>query len=63
MGTNSLATFLISTPQGHILINSSYERNVPVIQKSVEALGFKMSDIKVLLGSHPTATTWRAMPR
>ena len=52
VGTNSLATFLIATPQGHILINSSYERNVPVIQKSVEALGFKFSDIKVLLGSH-----------
>jgi metallo-beta-lactamase class B len=52
VGTNSLATFLIATPQGHILINSSYERNVPVIQKSVEALGFKMSDVKILLGSH-----------
>jgi metallo-beta-lactamase class B len=52
VGTNSLATFLIATPQGHILINSSYERNVPVIQKSVEALGFKMADVKILLGSH-----------
>jgi hypothetical protein len=48
VGTNSLATFLIATPQGHILINSSYERNVPVIQKSVEALGFKMADVKIL---------------
>jgi len=52
VGTNSLATFLIATPQGHILINSSYERNVPAIQKSVEALGFKFSDIRMLLGSH-----------
>lgn len=52
VGTNSLATFLIATPQGHILINSSYERNVPAIQKSVEALGFKFSDIRILLGSH-----------
>ncbi len=52
VGTNSLATFLIATPQGHILINSSYERNVPAIQKSVEALGFKFADIKILLGSH-----------
>jgi metallo-beta-lactamase class B len=52
VGTNSLASFLIATPQGHILINSSYERNVPVIQQSVEALGFKMSDVKILLGSH-----------
>jgi metallo-beta-lactamase class B len=52
VGTNSLASFLIATPQGHILINSSYERNVPVIQKSVEQLGFKFADVKILLGSH-----------
>lgn len=52
VGTNSLASFLITTPQGHILINSSYERNVPVIQKSVEQLGFRFTDIKILLGSH-----------
>src|SRR5262249_59328876 len=33
VGTNSLAAFLLVTPQGNILINSTYERNVPVIQK------------------------------
>ena len=52
VGTKSLAVFLIVTPQGNILINSTYERNVPAIQKSVEELGFKFSDIKILLGSH-----------
>ena len=52
VGTKSLAAFLIVTPQGHILVNSTYERNVPIIQKSVEQLGFKFSDIKILLGSH-----------
>ena len=52
VGTNSLAVFLIVTPQGNILINSTYERNVPAIQRSVEQLGFKFSDIKILLGSH-----------
>jgi len=52
VGTKSLAAFLIVTPQGHILVNSTYERNVPTIQKSVEQLGFKFSDIKILLGSH-----------
>lgn len=52
VGSNSLASYLIATPQGLILINSSYERSVPVIQKSVEALGFKMADIRILLGSH-----------
>ncbi len=52
VGSNSLASYLVATPQGLILINSSYERSVPVIQRSVEALGFKFSDIKILLGSH-----------
>jgi len=52
VGTNSLASFLVTTPQGHILINTSYERTVPIIKDSVEKLGFKFSDIKVILGSH-----------
>ncbi|HYM25462.1 MAG TPA: subclass B3 metallo-beta-lactamase [Vicinamibacterales bacterium] len=52
VGTKSLAVFLITTPQGHILINSTYERNVPLIQKSVEQLGFKFADVRILLGSH-----------
>src|SRR5258706_5407532 len=52
VGTKSLAAFLIVTPQGNILVNSTYERNVETIQKSVEQLGFKFSDVKILLGSH-----------
>ena len=52
VGTRTLSSFLIVTPQGNILINSTYERNVPTIQKSVEQLGFKFSDIKILLGTH-----------
>src|SRR5262245_57301859 len=52
VGTRTLSSFLIVTPQGNILIDSTYERNVPTIQKSVEQLGFKFSDTKILLGSH-----------
>jgi metallo-beta-lactamase class B len=52
VGTRGLAVFLITTPEGHILINSTLERNVPLIQASVEKLGFKFSDIKILLISH-----------
>src|SRR5882724_7609191 len=44
VGTRSLGSFLITTPQGHILINSDYERTVPVIKSSVEKLGFKFTD-------------------
>jgi len=52
VGTRTLSSFLIVTPQGNILMNSTYERNVPTIQKSVEQLGFKFSDIRILLGTH-----------
>jgi metallo-beta-lactamase class B len=52
VGTKTLSSFLVVTPQGNVLINSTYERNVPTIRKSVEQLGFKFSDIKILLGSH-----------
>src|SRR4051794_4045579 len=55
VGTETLASFLITTPQGHILVNSMYERNVPTIKKSVEDLGFKFGDIKIILGSHAHA--------
>src|SRR5436189_5340173 len=52
VGTRTLSSFLITTPAGHILLNSTYERNVRTIEKSVAQLGFKFADIKVLLGTH-----------
>lgn len=52
VGTNYLASFLVVTPAGNILINPDFEESVPVIAKSVESLGFKMKDIKIILISH-----------
>jgi metallo-beta-lactamase class B len=52
VGTNFLASFLIHTPGGDILINPDYEQSVPVIRASVEKLGFAFSDIKIILISH-----------
>jgi metallo-beta-lactamase class B len=52
VGTKTLSSFLIVTREGNILIDSTYERNVLTIKKSVEQLGFKFSDIKFLLGNH-----------
>jgi metallo-beta-lactamase class B len=52
VGTEGLGSFLITTPEGHILINSDYERTVPMIRASVEKLGFRFTDVKILLGSH-----------
>src|SRR5215216_3473046 len=52
VGSRGLASYLVTTPEGHILINSNMEANVPMIRTSVESLGFKFSDIKILLISH-----------
>jgi metallo-beta-lactamase class B len=52
VGSKGLANYLITTSRGHILINSDLEANVPLIRASVEKLGFKFSDIKILLISH-----------
>ena len=52
VGTRTLSSFLVTTPAGHILINSTYERNVRTIEMSVTQLGLKFSDIKILLGTH-----------
>jgi len=52
VGSRGLANYLIATPQGHILINSDLEANVPLIRASIEHLGFKFSDVKILLISH-----------
>jgi len=49
VGSKDLATYLITTNQGHILINSCLEANVPMIKTSVESLGFKFKDVKILL--------------
>ena len=55
VGTNSLASFLVATPKGHILINTNWEDSVSVIQDSVEQLGFEFTDIEIILGSHAHA--------
>jgi len=49
VGSEDLTSYLVVTPQGSILINSGFDANVPLIQKSVEQLGFHFSDIKILL--------------
>ena len=52
VGTKELASFLIVTPEGHILMNSNYETSVPLIRANVEKLGFKFTDIKILIAGH-----------
>ena len=52
VGTADLAIYLITTPQGNILINSNFEQDVPLLKKSIAGLGFKYEDTKILLISH-----------
>jgi metallo-beta-lactamase class B len=52
VGTADLAVYLINTPQGNILINSDFPEDVPLIKKSIESLGFKYGDTKIILASH-----------
>jgi metallo-beta-lactamase class B len=52
VGTRTLASYLVATPEGHVLINTNWEAGVPGLKDSVEKLGFRFSDIKIILGSH-----------
>jgi metallo-beta-lactamase class B len=52
VGTTDLSSYLIVTPQGNILINSGAADSVPMILASVESLGFKFSDIRLITASH-----------
>ena len=49
VGTRDLACYLITTPVGHILINTGLASSAPLIKANMAILGFKLSDIKILL--------------
>lgn len=51
VGTNEITSFLITTPAGHILIDSGFQETVPIIRQSVRQLGFRFEDIKILLNT------------
>ena len=52
VGTWDLACYLITTPQGNILINTGLADSVPQLLANVESLGFRFSDIKILMATH-----------
>lgn len=52
VGTNEIAQFLITTPSGHILLDTGFEASVPRLRENVESLGFRYRDIKLILTSH-----------
>ena len=52
VGSAYCASFLITTPEGNIFINSNVEETIPLMKAGIESLGFKMEDTKILLASH-----------
>jgi metallo-beta-lactamase class B len=52
VGGVNIASYLITTPQGHILIDTGMNEMHDVIANSVAKLGFRLADIKIMLSSH-----------
>lgn len=52
VGAIGVSSYLFTSPEGHILLDTGFEDTVPLIQKSVEQLGFKLTDIKIIISSH-----------
>ena len=52
VGASDVSSFLITTPNGHILLDSGFIETVPQIKQNVAQLGFRLEDIKILLNSH-----------
>lgn len=52
VGASDVTSFLITTPEGHILLDGGFPETAALIRASVEALGFRLADVKVLLSSH-----------
>jgi len=52
VGAADVTSFLITTPQGHVLIDGGFVETAPLIRNNIEKLGFQMKDVRVLLNSH-----------
>ena len=52
VGASDVASYLITTPKGHILIDSGFEETVPMIEENFKTLGFDLKDVKILLNNH-----------
>ena len=52
VGSNDVTSFLITTPKGHILLDGAFKETAPRILANIEKLGFKPSDVRILLNTH-----------
>ena len=55
VGANDVAVFLVTGPEGHVLIDGGYPGTAPMIMASIARLGFDVRDVRVLLNSDPHA--------
>ena len=55
VGAAEVSSYLITTPQGHIILDSGFAETVPQIKQNVEQLGFHIEDVKVIITSHAHA--------
>jgi metallo-beta-lactamase class B len=55
VGANDIAAFLITGPEGHVVLDAGYPTTAPMIMASIAKLGFDIKDVKVLLNSEPHA--------
>ena len=52
VGASEVTSFLIVTPEGHILLDSGFRETVPQIKQNIAQLGFRLEDVKILINSH-----------
>jgi metallo-beta-lactamase class B len=52
VGATEVCSFLITTSQGHILLDGGFVETAPQIEQNIATLGFKLEDVKILLNSH-----------
>ena len=52
VGSKGLAAYLITSPEGHVLIDAPLAENAPMIEANIKALGFRLQDVKILLNNH-----------
>ena len=57
-----LASYLITGPQGHVLVDTGLVEANPQIKANIAKLGFKLSDVKILINTHATLIIRAASP-
>src|SRR5690349_11464981 len=51
VGREDVSIFLVTSPEGHVLIDAGYPYSPPFIAKSIQQLGFNIKDVKAILSS------------